>query len=331
MDSPENPTPPSSTSPPAPVKASHTRMLRAFALREDAERARAALADHNIESSLREFMVPDGVTGKLVSRECNLLVDPAQAGEATRVMLKLPPSEAPAAASLRRGTNSNSSGGSRLRRRSGPRVKQRGSQFIIIVAVAAAAGSIIFATTYFNRVKPSPFPEDKTLILVEEDLNGDTVPDVWREFTRKWVPVSHAEDRNFDSLPDVRWAYSEGIPSQRRVDLNFDGKFDEFTTFSKNGQPFFTDLRPGERGPILVRKIYRGGALWKILEDRDGDNTFDHVKEFDGIAALIRDEDLPKGSKAGIEENKYPSWPPPPPPKRPDDDDPPAEKVRVNP
>src|SRR5436189_1772767 len=103
MDSPE----------PSAASAKHTRSLRSFLLREDAERARAELADNNIDSTIREFRVTDNVTGKPVSRGCGLFVDPARAAEATRLIMKMPPSEAPVA------TTAKQDGPSRLRRRVG--------------------------------------------------------------------------------------------------------------------------------------------------------------------------------------------------------------------
>ena len=309
MDSPDPSAPP----------AGHTRSLRSFALREDAERARAVLADHDIESTIREFRVPDSVTGKLVSRGCSLFIDPARAAEATRLIMKMPPSDAPAAATAK------PDGPSRLRRRVGPPTRQKGSLFMVGFAIVCAAGGIIFAATYFGRPKTSNRPVNTANILIEEDLNGDSVPDVRREFTYKWVPLFHEEDRNFDGLIDIRWGYQNGRASYRDIDLNFDGKFDERTTYDPEGQPFFTDIRPRESGPVLVRKIYRDGILWKLLEDRDADTSFDHLTELDETGTPIRQEELPKDSP----ENKIPAWPPPPAPPRPDDEEDGA-RMKVN-
>jgi hypothetical protein len=297
----------------------HTRSIRSFALREDAERARAALADHNIESTIREFRVPDSVTGKLATRGCSLFIDPVHAQEATRLMLKMPPSEAPAAATAR------PEGPSRLRRRQGPAGRQRGSMFMILFAVVCAAGGIIFAAVFLGRPKKPGKPAYATNILIEEDLNGDTVTDVWREFTFNWVPLRHEEDRNFDTLVDIKWIWQNGKAAYRDVDVDFDGKFDEHTTYDPAGQPFFTDVRPGGSGPPLVRKIQRDGILWKILEDRDADTHFDHLTELDDTLTPIREEELPKDSP----ENKIPSWPPPPAPPRPEDEETGA-KMKVN-
>ena len=291
--------------PESTASATHTRAIRSFAHREDAEHARALLADSDIAGTIREFRVPDAVTGKPVSRGCSLCVDPADATEAARLMFKMPPSDAPAAATAK------ADGPTRLRRHAGKAGPQKGSLFMIGFAILSAAGLVLFAANSLMKPKKSKGPPLSTAnVLIEEDLNGDTLPDVIREFTYNWLPVYHAEDRNFDSLIDHRWIYQKGKPAYFDVDLNADGKFDERTTYDPKGQPFYTDTRPGAEGPVLVRKIMRGFILWKILEDRDADNHFDHLTEFNDIAAPIREEELPKDSA----ENNPPPWPPPPAP-----------------
>ena len=299
-------------SPDPSASSKHTRSLRSFALREDAERVRAALADHNIECTIREFLVPDTLTGKPVSRGCSLYVDPAQAKEATRLVMKLPPSETAAAVSAK------PAGPSRLRRRVGPPVKQKGSQLMVFFAIACAAGGIIFGATYLGRPKQANKPAVSTDdIVVEEDLNDDSIPDVRRVFNYKWEPLYHEEDRNFDNSMDVKWTWQRGKPAYRDVDLDFDGKFDEHTTYDPEGKPFYTDTRRGGSGPPLIRRVYRDGSLWKLLEDRDADAHFDHLTEFDYTGATIREEDLAKDSP----EEKVPAWPPPPAPPRPGEDE----------
>ena len=304
---------------PAPTASTgHTRAIRSFAHREDADRALAVLADSNITGTIREFHVPDPVTGKPVPRGCTLCIAPGDAAAAARLLLKMAPSEAPASVSAK------PEGPSRLRRlgvKSGP---QKTSLFVVGFAVLSVAGMILFAAnTLFGPKKPKAPPAGTANIILEEDLNGDAYPDVIREFTYNWVPIYHSEDRNFDSLIDHRWIYQKGKPAYTDVDLNADGKFDERTTYDPKGQPFYTDTRPGADGPVLVRKIMRDGILWKLLEDRDADNHFDHLTEFNDIATPIREEELPKDSV----ENNPPPWPPPPAPESPYDD--PEEKMEV--
>jgi hypothetical protein len=292
----------------------HTRLIRSYALREDADRACEVLADSGIGSTVRELRAPAGGGGKTVFRGCNLTVAPEDAPAATRLLLQMPPSEAP---STRRSSSpennsreieksGRSESPSRFRRRAGPSPKQRGSFLIIGFAVLCAAGAILFASLQFMGGKKEKPPGRKS-IRIEEDLNGDTLPDVVREFTPDWVPVFHAEDRNFDDEIDIQWFYRQGRPATREMDINYDGTFDEKMYFGTNGQPFYSDFRPAEKGPVLRRMVYRSGLLWKTLEDRDADSKFDHLRELDRYGATARDEALPPDSA----ENQIPSWPVP--------------------
>lgn len=293
-----------------PPAAGHTRSVRSFVLREDAERARAALEDAGIAATIREYRVPGPLDGKMVTRALNLFVSDADAAAAARLMLKLPPSEAPTAPV-------NPAGPSRLRR--GPRNhrQQKSALFMIAIAVICSAGMIIYATTGIFGPKKKRGPQPRTdNLVIEEDLNYDGLADVIREFTPDRLPLHHSEDRNFDSLWDVRWHWQRGFPSSRDVDLNFDGKFDEHTTYGRDGNLFYIDTRPGGTGAVLQRRVFRAGLTWKILEDRDADHHFDHLTEYNDLGDEVKQEDLPKGHA----ENNPPPWPPPAWPVRNEDD-----------
>jgi hypothetical protein len=47
---------------------------------------------------------------------------------------------------------------------------------------------------------------------------------------------------------------------------------------------------------VILRRVYREGVLWKILEDRDADTHFDRIQEFTPEGVIFRDEALEKGS-----------------------------------
>jgi hypothetical protein len=297
---------PSATSPMSSTSDDvHSRSVRSFMHREDAERARAALEDAGIASTIREYRVPGPLDGKMQTRAVNLFVAHKDAAEAARLMLKLPPSEAPA------GTV-KTEGPSRLRRggaRSGP---QKSSFFIILFAGVCAAGMIVYAASGFFGPKKQRTSSRTTNLLIEEDLNNDGMRDVVREFTPDKLPVHHTEDRNFDGEFDIRWLWQRGVPSSRDIDLNFDGKWGEHTVYGRDGNLHYTDTRPGGSGALLMRRIYRTGILWKVLEDIDADNHFDQLTEYDDIGDEVKKENLPKGHA----ENDPPSWPPPPWPPR---------------
>jgi hypothetical protein len=281
--------------------AENSRSVRSFVHREDADRAVVALDDAGIKSTVREYRVPDPVTGKPVTRAITVFVAAADTAAAARLMMKLPPSDAPSAAP-------RTDAPSRLRyrgRRGGP---QKSSVFMIGFAVLCAAGMVLFATNGLSRKKKGP-PPNTGNILLAEDLNYDQIDDVEREFTWDHKPVHHTEDRNFDTMWDIRWIYQKGVTAYRDVDLNFDGTWDERTTYAPTGHPFYTDLRPGGSGPVLVRRIFREGNPWKELEDRDADNHFDHLKEFNQFSEVIREEELPNGHAENNPPQPPPPWP----------------------
>lgn len=298
----------------SPPHAAHTRSIRSFAQRDDADRAKAALDDAGIACTLREYRVPDPLTQKPVVRAITLFVASDDATESARLMLKLPPSDAPVA------TNSGpkAEAPSRLRRGVVRGGKQKSPLFMVGFAIACAAGMIIFATSELLGPKKKRQPPHSTdNILVEEDLNGDGNADVTRTFTWDFLPLSHAEDRNYDGEFDVRWLYQRGKPSSRDVDLNYDGDWDEHTAYNPEGDLFYTDSRPGGKGAVLARRIYRQGITWKILVDSDADNHFDHLTEYNDLGDIVHEEDLPKDHPA----NDPPVWPIPPWPPRAEDDE----------
>jgi hypothetical protein len=293
---------PSETAPPA-----HSRIIRSFALREDAARARAALEDAGIACTVREYRVPDALTREMKTRALNLCIAPADARAAGRIMLRLPPSDAPVAATAK------PEGPTRLRRGAVRGGRQKSSVFMIGFAVLCAAGMIMYgANAFFGLKKGKVAPHSTFNILIEEDLNYDGTPDVIREFTWNHIPIHHNEDRNFDGEMDVRWIWQRGKPAYRDMDINFDGKFDDHTVYNPDSQPFYTDIRPGGKGAVRHRRVFRQGVPWKNLEDYDGDNHFDHLTELDDLGNTVREEDLPKGHA----ENSPPVWPVPPWPER---------------
>ncbi len=279
--------------PPSPALARRT--LRTYARREDATQAQSSLADHAIEARIEEhFYTPPG-SGKRISGGCSLTVPLEQAAAAARLLLKMPPSEtagtpqAPAEPPSRRP----------MRRQIGPRPRQKSSLPIIFIAVACSALGLFWVVRQAMRGKLTPaaasgdIPEN---ILVREDLNWDGDIDTIREYTPGGAQLSMLEDRDFDGKMDLRWIWQRGQLIYRDRDLDRDGTMDERTTFDGYNEPFYVDLRRSGKGPVVRRRVYREGVLWKILEDRDADTHFDGLQEFTTEGVLCRDEALPKDS-----------------------------------
>ena len=310
-----------SPEPESPVvpPGSLNRMIRTFARREDAERAVAVLADHDIPAAIREFWAPDTVSGTRELRGCALHVAPEQASPAARLLLKMPPSEAAGSlapdGSPRTGTQRSSPAPTRLRRRTPDPVKQRGSIFMIGFAILCAAGFLLYAGSELmgkKRRRPPVEATDDTY-TIEEDLNHDSVADVIREYSIATdQPVSWQEDRDFDGTFELRWIWQGNRLAYRDRDIDGNGKWDERTTCDPEGAPFYTDLRPDGSGPVRLRRIYRDGFLWRTLENKDGDNSFESLVDVDEGGDIIRRDTLPPDAP----ENAVPRYPLPPLPPR---------------
>ena len=278
-----------------PLPASARRTLRTYARREDAEQARSALEDREIEAQLSEYFYTQTKTGQRVSGGCSLSVLMPDAAEAARVLLKMPPSETAGRARETPAPPERSP----LRRKMGPKIRQKSSLPIILIAVFCSALGIYWVVRQAVRGKPAPpvLPEENPEnIFVREDLNWDGEDDSIREYTPGGAMLNMQEDRDYDGKFEVRWIWQRGQLIYRDRDIDQDGVIDERTTFDAFNEPFYVDLRKLGKGPVILRRVYREGVLWKILEDRDADTHFDRIQEFSPEGVIFRDEALPKGS-----------------------------------
>lgn len=275
------------------------RTIRTYARREDADQARSALADHNIEARVDEFLISKpGVEGK-VSAGCQLSVPVADAANAARVLLKMPPTETAGTPSAPAPSSPSSSS---LRRRAGPPVRQKSAAGIILIAVLCSGAAMFWLVKSMTARKTlrAVQVDDPENYIIGEDTDLDGESDVWREYTPAvngpGKLLSVLEDRDFDGKADLRWVWQRGLLVYRDRDLDHDGIMDERTTFDGNDQPFYVDLREHGKGPVIRRRVYREGVLWKILEDTDGDTHFDRIREYDAEGTLFRDDPLPGDS-----------------------------------
>lgn len=270
------------------------RTLRTYARREDADQARSALADRNIDARVEEHFYNKSKTGERVSGGCSLTVPVADAAAAARVLLTMPPSETAGTAPAPMPSPERNP----LRRKIGPKTRQKSSLPIILIAILCSSMGIYWVVREALRDKsiPPPAEENPSNIFVNEDLNWDGEPDTIREYTPGGAMLSMQEDRNFDGKMDVRWTWQRGNLIYRDRDIDSDGVMDERVTFDGYNEPFYVDLRHLGKGPVVLRRVYREGVLWKILEDRDADTHFDRIQEFSPDGVIFRDEPLPKGS-----------------------------------
>lgn len=275
------------------------RTLRTYARREDAEQARGALEDQGIVARVDEHFFRKS-TGERVSGGCSLSVPVGDAAEAARVLLKMPPSETAGRPAVPEPVVETVASRNLMRRRTGQRARQKSSLPIIFIAILCSAMGIYWVVRQAVRGKLVPQvvaeEENPDNIFVREDLNWDGEDDSIREYTPGGNMLSMLEDRDFDGLMDVRWIWQRGQLMYRDRDLDRDGTMDERTVFDAYNEPFYVDLRRQGRGPVILRRVYREGVLWKILEDLDADTYFDRIQEFSPDGVIFRDEALPKDS-----------------------------------
>ena len=170
---------------------------------------------------------------------------------------------------------------------------------MILIAILCSAMGIYWVVRQAMRGKFAPpvaEAENPDNIFVREDLNWDGEDDSIREYTPGGNMLSMVEDRDFDGKMDVRWTWQRGQLMYRDRDLDRDGTMDERTVFDAFNEPFYVDLRRQGRGPVILRRVYREGVLWKILEDLDADTYFDRMQEFSVDGVIVRDERLEKDS-----------------------------------
>jgi hypothetical protein len=268
--------------------------LRTYAKREDAGHARSVLEDHGILAVVEEYFYKHPKSGQRAAGGCSLMVAVADAAAAARLLLTMPPSET--AGTMRPPVDPPAR--SPLRRKIGPRGRQKSSWPIILTAIFCSGLGIYWVVRQAIRGSPTlPVPEDNPEnIFVREDVNWDGVDDSIREYTPGGQMLNVQEDRDFDGKMDFRWIWQRGQLIYRDRDIDRDGVMDERTTFDAYNEPFYVDLREQGRGPVILRRVYREGVLWKILEDRDADTHFDRIQEFTPEGVIFRDEALEKGS-----------------------------------
>jgi len=123
------------------------------------------------------------------------------------------------------------------------------------------------------------------------DNNGDEQPDVWYYYedgkTTRWE-----EDSNFDDKVDIWGTYDgRGVPSQSKVDVDFDGKPD-VTYFYQFGLVKESHYILPSSGLLWKKQFSTNGLVREELLDRDRDGKFDERLFFDIYGVEVSKEKL---------------------------------------
>jgi hypothetical protein len=87
-------------------------------------------------------------------------------------------------------------------------------------------------------------------------------------------------DNNFDGKPDEFVTYSNGAPTTFEKDTDFNGVPDEFGIY-KYGILQQVDFRPNGAKYSMQRWIYKNGVLTEILRGGDSNGNFKEVVRYD--------------------------------------------------
>jgi hypothetical protein len=297
-------------SPPAPSR----RAVRSYARGEDAQHAVAHLAEHGITATVEEQRHTDKGSGLLLFRGSRVFVDKDQAALATRLLLRMAPTEAPDARNRSSAKADSSAAGGRLFRRLN-RPKQTSPVFIIGVAILCAGFATIYG--FYKMFAGRTVPVKQTEIFgytIEQDIDYDGRVDRIIEYTTQHRPMKMIEDRNLDGDMDMITSWEKNRLKKRARDIDLNGLMDETTYFDPDELPHYADIRPDGKGVILERRVYRYDpeldkvVLQKTLRDTDEDGNFDLMIVCDEEGKPASEEKITPDSP----ENKLPVWVAPP-------------------
>jgi hypothetical protein len=92
--------------------------------------------------------------------------------------------------------------------------------------------------------------------------------------------ISSEFDNNFDGKPDEWWTFSQNGTHTLKKDTDFDGVPDEFVTY-KHQIIQQLDIKPNGSKFTTTREIYQNGALTEILRGGDSSGSFKEVVRYD--------------------------------------------------
>jgi hypothetical protein len=134
------------------------------------------------------------------------------------------------------------------------------------------------------------------------DLNGDGKPDVWKV----WVLPSAAQggeqrkvlaekrtDMNFDGRVDQTTYFTKtGDMAREELDFDFDGVVDAVDSY-ENGKLVLREMSFLLDGRPKLRKVFENGEMVRKERDEDGDGRIETWEVYEGgrISSVIHDRD----------------------------------------
>jgi hypothetical protein len=113
-----------------------------------------------------------------------------------------------------------------------------------------------------------------------EDRNLDGAWDHWVHYDAYGQMISSELDNNFDGKPDEWWTYSRNGTDTLKKDNDFNGVPDEFVTY-KHQMAQQLDMRPNGSKFTTTREIFQNGVLTEILRGGDSNGNFKEDVHYD--------------------------------------------------
>jgi hypothetical protein len=115
-----------------------------------------------------------------------------------------------------------------------------------------------------------------------EDRNLDGVMDHWIHYDGHGQASSAEYDNNFDGKPDEWWTFSDGGTDILQKDTDFNGIPDEFATY-KNLIIQELDIKPNGSKFASTREVFQNGVLTEILRGGDSNGNFKEDVRYDSF------------------------------------------------
>ena len=120
---------------------------------------------------------------------------------------------------------------------------------------------------------------DWFLLLFTGDRNLDGIMDRWVHYDERGEINTSAYDNNFDGKADEFWTFSDD-GNTVQSDTDFNGIPDEFSTY-KHEIIQQVDFRPNGSKFTTTREIFQNGVLTEIWRGGDSEGHFKEVVRYD--------------------------------------------------
>ena len=169
-----------------------------------------------------------------------------------------------------------------------PGVTDRGSSFMVGLILGLVLGLVVSLLLYavYDSVGEA---WDST---VRRDRNRDGRTDEW-VYYKNGKPRRAEADDNFDGKPDNFWTFSHGTVVTSSHDTDFNGIIDE-TCFFRYGVQQRCEFHPNGSKLMVKKQIFKHGVLQEELVDKDEDGIFDKRIVYDFIGNPVKTTKLPE-------------------------------------